>query len=281
METENLSIDDAKAKGATALFGEKYGDKVRVVTVAGFSMELCGGTHVDRIGEIGPFKIISEGGIAAGVRRIEAQTSEGAYETAYEREAELQQIAELVKGNPGELGKKVEAILQKQKTLCLRPLKWAGGVTLIELITTMIIAVIPLSAVTVLVIGGQHSWGKTYLSANRKIKSDAEASCAMFGKLGRKSDGENTALIASLGKDSRSGGIGRIRVSNSYGTGIEFRYWDTPQQSTTTASKGGRVGRSGIIAATTTAKTVKPMCLKSMFFIVVNFCVCSLQSISQ
>ncbi|MCK5171928.1 MAG: hypothetical protein KAR47_00965 [Planctomycetes bacterium] len=143
----------------------------------------------------------------------------------------------------------------KRKKLRTGLWKWAAGVTLVELITTMIIAVIPLSSVTVLVIGGQHSWGKTYLSANRKIKSDAEASCAMFGKLGRKSDGENTALIASLGKDSRSGGIGSISVSNSYGTGIEFRYWDTPQQYTTTASKGGRVGRSGIIAATTTAKT--------------------------
>ncbi|MBE9535748.1 MAG: alanine--tRNA ligase, partial [Proteobacteria bacterium] len=117
VETENLSIDDAKAKGATALFGEKYGDEVRVVTVPGISMELCGGTHVDRIGEIGPFKIISEGGIAAGVRRIEAQTSEGAYETAHELEAELQQIAALVKGNTGDLSKKIEAILQKQKAL--------------------------------------------------------------------------------------------------------------------------------------------------------------------
>jgi len=117
VETENLSIDDARAKGATALFGEKYGDEVRVVTVPGHSMELCGGTHVRQTGEIGPFKIISEGGIAAGVRRIEAQTLEEAYRTLNERELELQEIAALVKGSPGDLSKKVEALLQKQKAL--------------------------------------------------------------------------------------------------------------------------------------------------------------------
>ena len=117
VNTELLSIADAKAKRATALFGEKYGDEVRVVTVPGFSMELCGGTHVARIGDIGPFKILSEGGIAAGVRRIEGLTSEMAYKTSLVREEELKEIGAIVKGQPGDIIKKVEVLLQKQKSL--------------------------------------------------------------------------------------------------------------------------------------------------------------------
>ncbi|MDH3973380.1 MAG: alanine--tRNA ligase [Deltaproteobacteria bacterium] len=117
LSTELLSIAEAKAKGATALFGEKYGDTVRVVTVPGFSMELCGGTHVNMSGEIGPFRIISEGGIAAGVRRIEAATGQRAYEISLREREELDHVGALVRGKGGEIGKKVEALIAKQKGL--------------------------------------------------------------------------------------------------------------------------------------------------------------------
>ncbi len=117
VSTEELTIDEAKVRGATALFGEKYGDRVRVVTVPGFSMELCGGTHVKRAGEIGPFRILSEGGIAAGVRRIEAVTGAGAYTQMMSEKEELDRIAGLVKGQSGEVAKKVEGLVARQKAL--------------------------------------------------------------------------------------------------------------------------------------------------------------------
>lgn len=126
----------------------------------------------------------------------------------------------------------------RQKKLTERSRKCRRGVTLVELITTMVIAVIPISSVTVLVIGGQHSWGKTYLSANRRIKSDAENSCTIFGKLGRKSNCDDTALIAS------TSGSGVASSSTSDGTGIEFRYWERPQQSTPTSRGGSRNSRT-------------------------------------
>ena len=100
-----------------ALFGEKYGEEVRVVKVSDFSMELCGGTHTSRTGDIGLFKIVNETGVAAGVRRIEALTGEGAYRFVKEEERELWEIASSLKSTPGELSSKVERFLQRQKEL--------------------------------------------------------------------------------------------------------------------------------------------------------------------
>ncbi len=116
--TEVTDIETAKAKGAMALFGEKYGDQVRVLSMAdGFSVELCGGIHAERTGDIGLFKITSEGGVAAGVRRIEALTGEAAWNWLSSAEEQLKQAMSLVKGNRDNVLDKLQALLDQQRSL--------------------------------------------------------------------------------------------------------------------------------------------------------------------
>ncbi len=115
--TREMSIEDAKKEGAMALFGEKYSQKVRVVSMGDFSIELCGGTHVSNTGVIGNFKIVAENGVAAGVRRIEAITGKGV--TAYYKEIEkgLEQAAKLLKTTPLKVSEKIEHLLAELKAL--------------------------------------------------------------------------------------------------------------------------------------------------------------------
>ncbi len=117
VETKIMRVEDALQTGAMALFGEKYGEKVRVVMVSDFSIELCGGTHSDRTGDIALFRIVNETGVAAGVRRIEALTGEKAYQFVKEEERELWEIASLLKSSPGELSSRVDRLLQTQREL--------------------------------------------------------------------------------------------------------------------------------------------------------------------
>ena len=112
-----MGYDDAIKKGALAFFGDKYGDRVRVVKMGDFSVELCGGTHVQRTGDIGVFKVRGEAGVAAGVRRVEAMTGAGALQSIRERELTLRQLGELVKGNETEVTEKVERLLAQQRDL--------------------------------------------------------------------------------------------------------------------------------------------------------------------
>ena len=115
--TDIMSIEDAKKTGAMALFGEKYGDSVRVVSMGDFSKELCGGTHVKNTNEISTFKIISEAGVAANVRRIEALTSDGAFDYYKNLEAELFQAAKTAKTEPQNLTAKIQSMLDEIKML--------------------------------------------------------------------------------------------------------------------------------------------------------------------
>lgn len=113
--TEIMNIDEAKKKGAMALFGEKYDDQVRVLSMGDFSIELCGGTHVNRTGDIGLFKIISESSVASGVRRIEAITSSTALEYVQKIESNLIQASQLLKTDKESLVEKINALMDEQK----------------------------------------------------------------------------------------------------------------------------------------------------------------------
>jgi len=131
VQTEVMSIQDAVAKGALAFFGDKYGEQVRVVTVESFSKELCGGTHCRHTGEIGLFRIVSETGVAAGVRRIEAQSGSGAYALMKKLETDIRELSELLKVGQSELVAKARKMMtqlkDKERELEELKLKMASG----------------------------------------------------------------------------------------------------------------------------------------------------------
>ncbi len=117
LQTQLMNIEQAKEAGALALFGEKYDDDVRVVSMGEFSKELCGGTHVNQTGDIGLFKIISEGGIAAGVRRIEAVTGNVAIEATQAQAQQISEVAQLLKTDPQGLQQRIQQLLEQSKSV--------------------------------------------------------------------------------------------------------------------------------------------------------------------
>jgi alanyl-tRNA synthetase len=116
-EVHQMGYQEALDFGAMALFGEKYGDRVRVLKMDGFSTELCGGTHVSRTGDIGLFKIVSESGVAAGIRRIEAVTGAGAMALVDDDERKLAEISALLSSSPGDIAERLRQVLERQKRL--------------------------------------------------------------------------------------------------------------------------------------------------------------------
>ncbi|HAU31099.1 MAG: Alanine--tRNA ligase [Desulfotomaculum sp. 46_296] len=117
VETLITSFDEAKSFGATALFGEKYGDKVRVVNIGGYSLELCGGTHVKNTNEIGLFKLLSESSVGAGIRRLEAISGKGTFQYLTALDDQINRISNILKTAPGDLTNRVESVIMEMKEL--------------------------------------------------------------------------------------------------------------------------------------------------------------------
>ncbi len=140
---QDLPIAEAKAKGAMALFGEKYGDTVRMIEIAEFSRELCGGTHVGRTSQIGLFKLIRETGVASGVRRIEAVTGQGAFDHVEKQQETLAQAEALLKSNPGNLLQSLEKLLARTQELEKQNRQLREGGAQAEELTAILINGVP------------------------------------------------------------------------------------------------------------------------------------------
>ncbi len=196
LNTELMAIDDAKAKGAMALFGEKYDDEVRVVTIGDYSIELCGGTHVERAGDIGLFKIVSESGIAAGVRRIEAVTGAEAIAYVSEQEQQLADVAALVKGDNTSVLEKVTALLEKSKGLEKQvaqlndKLASAAGASLLD-------SVVEINGVKLLVANVEGTESKALRGMVDDLKNKIGSGVIALGV----ASGDKVSLIAGVTKD--------------------------------------------------------------------------------
>ncbi len=194
--TELMAIDEAKAKGAMALFGEKYDDEVRVVTIGDYSIELCGGTHVDRAGDIGLFKIVSESGIAAGVRRIEAVTGADAIAFVSEQEQQLHDVAALVKGDSASVLDKVTALLEKAKGLEKQiaqlndKLASAAGASLLD-------SVVEINGIKLLVANVEGTESKALRGMVDDLKNKIGSGVIALGV----ANGDKVSLIAGVTKD--------------------------------------------------------------------------------
>lgn len=196
LKTDLMGIDEAKAKGAMALFGEKYDDEVRVVSIGDYSIELCGGTHVDRTGDIGLFKIVSESGIAAGVRRIEAVTGADAIAYVIEQEKQLADIAALVKGDSSNVLDKVAALLEKAKGLEKQvgqlndKLASAAGASLLD-------SAVEVNGIKVLVANVAGTESKALRGMVDDLKNKIGSGVIALGV----ANGEKVSLIAGVTKD--------------------------------------------------------------------------------
>lgn len=196
LNTELMAIDDAKAKGAMALFGEKYDDEVRVVTIGDYSIELCGGTHVERTGDIGLFKIVSESGIAAGVRRIEAVTGAEAIAYVSEQEQQLADVAALVKGDNASVLEKVTALLEKSKGLEKQvaqlndKLASAAGASLLD-------SIVEINGVKLLVANVEGTESKALRGMVDDLKNKIGSGVIALGV----ASGDKVSLIAGVTKD--------------------------------------------------------------------------------
>ncbi|NHO89027.1 alanine--tRNA ligase [Pseudoteredinibacter isoporae] len=198
VQTDVCDMETAKNKGAMALFGEKYGDTVRVLSMGTeqFSVELCGGTHVERTGDIGLFRITSESGIAAGVRRIEALTGEAAMQNLDAQQAQLQEAAKLLKSKPEELVVKLQGLLDQQKTL-EKDLKAAKAKLASAASGDMLSKAVEIQGVKVLAVQLTDVDPKSLRDSVDQFKNKLGSSIIMVAVV----DGEKISLVAGVSKD--------------------------------------------------------------------------------
>jgi len=199
VETRTMSVEDAKSSGAMALFGEKYADEVRVLSMSSFSVELCGGTHVNRTGDIGLFKIISESGVAAGVRRIEAVSSEGALDWVEENENPIEQLAKILKSPKDSLDKKLLNVLDTNRLL-EKELERLKSKLASNQGSDLVSQAVDVNGVKVLAIKLDAVDAKTLRETMDQLKNKLGTCIIVLGT----SDGKKVSLIAGVSKDAIS-----------------------------------------------------------------------------
>jgi alanyl-tRNA synthetase len=204
-DTRLMSYDDAMQSGAMALFGEKYGDEVRVLRFGDFSVELCGGTHVDRTGDIGVFKITSEGGIASGIRRIEAVTGKGALDWIDTRERTLADLATLLRSQPDQAATKVEQLLKRNREL-EKELAAAKQALITGRATDHSANVKEINGIKVLATRMDGADAKTLRDAVDRFKDKLRSAVVVVGSV----DGDKVRLAAGVTKDNTD----RIRAGD-------------------------------------------------------------------
>ena len=204
-DTNLMSYDDAIDSGAMALFGEKYGDKVRVLRLGDFSTELCGGTHVDRTGDIGVFKITSEGGVASGVRRIEAVTGGGAMGWIAANQQTLGELAGLLRSQPDQATAKVEQLLKRTKDL-EKELAAAKQALITGKGADHTDSIQEVAGIKVLAARMDGADAKTLRDAVDKFKDKLQSAIVVLGSV----DGGKVHLAAGVTKDN----IGKIKAGD-------------------------------------------------------------------
>jgi alanyl-tRNA synthetase len=204
-DTNLMSYDDAIKSGAMALFGEKYGDKVRVLRFGDFSVELCGGTHVDRTGDIGVFKITSEGGVASGVRRIEALTGSGAMDWIAANQQTLDILAGLLRSQPDQAVAKVERLLKRSKNL-EKELAAAKQALIEGSGSEPFSNVKEIAGIKVLAARMDGADARTLRDAVDKFKDKLQSAIVVLGSV----DGGKVHLAAGVTKDN----IGKIKAGD-------------------------------------------------------------------
>jgi len=197
VETKLMAIDDARESGAMALFGEKYADEVRVLSMSDFSVELCGGTHATRTGDIGVFKVINETGTAAGIRRIEAVTGAGALQRIDDDEARLDNVARLLKGSRDDVDDKVAQLLERQRKL-EKELEQLKGKLASSAGSDLASQAVDVSGIKVLAARLDGADAKALRDTVDQLKNKLGTSAIILGA----AEGDKVTLIAGVSKDA-------------------------------------------------------------------------------